>query len=131
MADRKPDGSKLILIVDDEEADRIGLSAILEGAGYHVRPVESGHAAAMAYVEHRISLVVTDIVMPDGDGVELIRGLKQLRPDLPIIGVSGKGDAGLAAAKAMGAARVLEKPVDSDDLLQAVRQAIGLPGRDA
>lgn len=112
-----------VLVVDDEEADLVGLTAILEGAGFRVRQAGSLRDAAVSYVTEPVDVVVTDVVMPGGDGVDLIRGLRQLKPDLPVVAVSGKGPAGLAAAKAMGAAYVLTKPVDSGELVQAVRAA--------
>lgn len=117
-----------VLVVDDEEADRISLATILEGAGYDVCRADSIRDAAIRYVESPVQVVVTDIVMSEGDGVDLIRGLRQLKPDLPIVAVSGKGPAGLAAAKAMGAGRILTKPVDPEELLHAVREVLGAAG---
>lgn len=58
------------------------------------------------------------------DGVSLISWLRSLQPDLPVVAISGKGEAGLAAAKAMGADAILEKPVDPDVLVRAVGRAV-------
>lgn len=113
-----------VLVVDDEEADLLGLVTILEGAGFDVRRAESVRGAIARYTAEPVDVVVTDIVMPHVDGVELIQGLRMWKRDLPIIAVSGKGSAGLAAAKAMGAARILDKPVEPEELIRAVREVM-------
>jgi DNA-binding NtrC family response regulator len=113
-----------ILLVDDEEADRVGLALILEQAGYSVEVAESGNEAIQSFVRNPCRVVVTDVVMTDGDGVELVRMLRQFRPDASVIAVTGKGSAAIGAAQTMGVAQVLEKPVDADELVGAVRQAL-------
>jgi len=118
-----------VLVVDDEEADLLGLVTILEGAGFDVSRAESVQGAIARYTAEPVDVVVTDIVMPDVDGVELIQGLRMWKRDLPIIAVSGKGSAGLAAAKAMGAARILAKPVEPGELIRAVREVMAPKGR--
>lgn len=117
-----------ILVVDDEESDLLGLAALLESAGHQVLSAASGGEAVRLYIEHLIHVVVTDIVMPDGDGLDLISTLRGLKPDAVIIAVSGKGRSGLSAARSIGANRVFEKPVPGEALLEAVRQAVRRPG---
>jgi CheY-like chemotaxis protein len=117
-----PNG-KRVLVVDDEEADLLGLRTILEGAGFDVTQATSGNAAARLYLDQRAHVVVTDVVMPDGDGIDLIRMLRDIRPDVRVIAVSGKGETGLAAARGMGADAVLGKPVDAEELVRAVTEA--------
>jgi len=107
------EGTTRILLVDDEEADRVGLATILEGAGYSVEAAESGNEAIQSFVRNPCRVVVTDVVMTDGDGVDLVRMLRQFRPDASVIAVTGKGSAAVGAAKTMGVRRVLEKPVDA------------------
>jgi len=117
-----------ILLVDDEESDRVGLATILEGAGFSVEVAESGNEAIQSFVRNPCRVVVTDVVMMDGDGLDLVRMLRQFRPDASVIAVTGKGSAAVGAARTMGVCQVLEKPVDPDELLGAVRSALGLPG---
>ncbi len=117
-----------ILLVDDEEADRVGLATILEGAGFSVEVAESGNEAIQSFVRNPCRVVVTDVVMDDGDGVDLVRMLRQLRPDASVIAVTGKGSAAVGAARTMGVRHVLEKPVDADVLVGAVREVLGLEG---
>lgn len=116
-----------ILIVDDEEVDLLGLSAMLEAAGHHVISAANGTDAVRLYIDHPIHLVVTDIVMPDGNGLDLISRLRGIKPDAIIIAVSGKGRSGLSAARSIGANRVFEKPVSPDALVQAVAESLGPP----
>ncbi|MDX1495877.1 MAG: response regulator, partial [Longimicrobiales bacterium] len=68
-------------------------------------------------------VVVTDIQMPRGDGIELISGLKGLDPDASIVAVSGMGAQKLQIAQFLGARSVLEKPLDGDALCAAVNEA--------
>jgi CheY-like chemotaxis protein len=111
--------------VDDEELDQLGLTAMLESAGHKVIAAASGHEAVRLYLEHPIHVVVTDIVMPAGDGLDLISRLRSIKPDAAIIAVSGKGQSGLSAARSIGANEVFEKPVAPEDLVQAVATALG------
>jgi CheY-like chemotaxis protein len=115
-----------ILIVDDEEGDQLGLAAMLEGAGHRVIAAASGHDALRLYLEHPIHVVVTDIVMPEGDGLDLISRLRSIKPDAAIIAVSGKGRSGLSAARSIGANQVFEKPVAPEELVQAVATVLGM-----
>jgi two-component system response regulator RegA len=119
-----------VLLVDDEEADRVGLATILEGAGFSVEAAESGNEAIQSFVRNPCRVVVTDVVMTDGDGVDLIRMLRQFRPDAAVIAVTGKGSSAVGAARTMGVRRVFEKPVDAAELIEAVHEAMG-PARPA
>lgn len=114
-----------ILVVDDEEVDQLGLCAMLEAAGHRVIAAANGADAVQLYLDHPIHVVVTDIVMPDGNGLDLISRLRGIKPDAVIIAVSGKGRSGLSAARSIGANRVFEKPVSPDALVQAVADALG------
>ena len=113
-----------ILLVDDEEADRVGLALILEGAGFSVEAASSGNEAIQSFLRNPCRVVVTDVVMKDGDGVDLIRMLRQFRPDACVIAVTGKGSAAVGAARTMGVHTVLEKPVDAEELIDAVHAAL-------
>ena len=116
-----------ILIVDDEEADRLGLAALLKGTGHELHFADNGRDALQLYLEHTIHLVITDLMMAGGDGLDLITSLRHIKPDASIIAVSGKGPSGLSVANAMGVDRVFMKPVSVEELIKAVTQALG-PG---
>ena len=113
-----------ILIVDDEETDRLGLAAILESGGHEVCFAAEGNEALEMYLTRRIHVVVTDMVMPGGDGLGLISALKNVDPNASVIAISGKSKSQLEASKIFGAERVLEKPVERDALLAAVAEVI-------
>lgn len=113
-----------VLVVDDEEADRLKLGSILEGAGYEVRAASDGVEALRIFIEEPVHAVVTDLVMPGRDGLNLITNLQGIGPHVPIIAVSGKGQTGLALASIIGAGRLLEKPVGAPALLSAIADAL-------
>jgi CheY-like chemotaxis protein len=117
-----------ILVVDDDEADRVGLAAMLESGGHEVSCAEEGNEALEMYLRRHIHLVVTDMVMPGGDGLGLISALKNVDPRATIIAVSGKSRSQLEASKIFGADKILEKPVDREALLQAVADVMRARG---
>ncbi len=113
-----------ILIVDDDEADRIVLGTILERAGHEAFFAEEGEEALSEYGGHAIDIIVTDLQMPRVHGLELITVLKDLSPRPAIVAISGTGSDQLDMAQAVGAHATLTKPVDPAELLNAVRRAI-------
>lgn len=114
-----------VLLVDDDETDRLILKSILESAEHDLHLASNGEEALKLYLRHPIDVVVTDIQMPRGDGIELISALKGLDPDVAIIAVSGQKPHKLAIAQLAGAVRILAKPVGRRDLLLAVTAAAG------
>lgn len=113
-----------VLIVDDEESDRLLESAILEQAGHEVVIVAGGDDALRAYLGQGVDVVITDLQMPDVHGFELITILRQLTPTPAIIAVSGTGQYQLHMAEALGAHTTLSKPIEADLLLDAVERAV-------
>jgi CheY-like chemotaxis protein len=119
-----------ILVVDDMEDARSMIRAILESDGHDVAEAENGHRAIAALAEGRFDIVVTDILMPESDGIELIR-LISGDPKLGIIAMSGGGSyisaaVSLELARATGAARILRKPFRKPELLAAVAAVIAM-----
>ena len=114
-----------ILIVDDEEADLLGLAALLEPEGHEVVKARDAEEALELFLSRRIHLVLTDMVMPGRGGLSLIRSLRELDPGAAIIAISGKSRVQLEASKVFGASKVLAKPIDPGDLLAAVDEVIG------
>ena len=119
-----------ILLVDDEPAVRKSLQLVLERAGFDVLAVSDGRRAAEAIMSGRFDLVLTDLVMPEREGVETIIELRRTHPNLPIIAMSGGGmgsaDLYLSVAAQVGANATLLKPFGEAELLRVVRQALGI-----
>ena len=113
-----------ILIVEDEAIDQRLLRAIFEGSGHEISMARGGEQAFKTYLRQDIDVVVTDLHMPGADGLELIEGLIGLYPEAAIIAVSGKEPELLARAKAMGVFAAFSKPVDPEELLEAVENAV-------
>jgi DNA-binding response OmpR family regulator len=113
-----------ILVVDDEPLLRRTLRTILERAGHVVDEAGDGNQALRAFAAERPDLVITDIVMPDREGIETIAQLRGENPGVPIIAMSGGGSAGstlfLELARQLGATRTLNKPIRQAELLAAV-----------
>jgi two-component system, cell cycle response regulator CpdR len=113
-----------ILVVDDDPEIRSTLKKLLELSGHQVTVAGSGRQALEQLALGGIDLMITDIVMPDMDGLENLKTARANQPDLPIIAMSGGGSLKtenyLRLAQAFGAHKVLQKPFDTQDLLTAV-----------
>ncbi|MGE0158996.1 MAG: response regulator [Gemmatimonadales bacterium] len=116
-----------VLIVDDDETDRVGLAAALRSDGHEIVLASDGDEALERYLASHVHVVVTDIVMPGRDGLSLIAMLKEVDPHASIVAVSGKSPSKLEASKVYGA-HVLTKPVDRGRLVAAVRAAVAERG---
>jgi DNA-binding NtrC family response regulator len=119
--------ARTILVADDEEPLRRALRTVLERAGYNVVTAEDGAEALRLFeaADPPIDLVLTDIVMPRRDGVELARSLTALRPDLPIVFMSGLVQLStLLAAGVSPDADFLRKPWTFDEVLEMVEEAL-------
>jgi CheY-like chemotaxis protein len=118
-----------ILLVEDDAALARALEAVLRRDGYPVVLATNGRAAMDCITKHRVALVISDIFMPDGDGLELLNFLRRLTPHPPLVAMSGAGDGRvgnmLKVAGALGAARILAKPFSPSQLLTLVRELIG------
>ena len=113
-----------VLVADDEAGDREVMAAILAEAGHELHLAADGSEALRIFSRRPIDVVVTDIVMPGHDGVELILDLKRLDPEAEVVAISGKGDTGLHFANLAGASVVLKKPVSADALVAAVERIV-------
>ena len=115
-----------IIVADDDESVRRFLSCVLSDAGYEVSAVPDGRVAVRLVETEAIDLLITDLVMPEQEGIETICQLAARWPDLPIIAISGAFGGGmLPAAFFLGAAATLQKPVALRDLLFTVGQVLG------
>jgi DNA-binding NtrC family response regulator len=116
---------KRVLVVDDEEGMRITLAANLELEGYEVVEAGSGARALALVAEQPFSLVVTDIRMPGMNGVELLRQIRRIRPDLAVIMMTGFAVEDLVEEGILeGAYTVLEKPFSMEVVAEVVARAV-------
>jgi CheY-like chemotaxis protein len=113
-----------ILLVEDNLLSSEAMQMVLEGDGFSVYAADSAQHALMSLTNFIPGLVITDIVMPDMDGLEFIRAIRGLLPKVPILAVSGMGADGgdlyLKQAQILGADMTLMKPVKRDVLLENV-----------
>jgi DNA-binding response OmpR family regulator len=114
----------IVLVVEDDDQYRKLLKEVLENFDYQVLTTANGKEAIKVFQEQAPKLVITDIIMPEKEGIETIRELRKLAPDVKIIAISGGGigsaDIYLKIAKTVGADRTIEKPMVIDDLMAAV-----------
>jgi two-component system response regulator FixJ len=120
-----PSDGDIVHIIDDDEASRQSLAFLLESAQIAVRTYASATMFLDQVSRTRASCVVTDVRMPGMSGIELLRRLKELGFEVPVIVITGHGDVPLAVeAMKIGAADFLEKPFDDEVLLASVRSAL-------
>ena len=117
-----------ILLVDDDEQLRTMLSEVLRRAGHQVREAADGRQGLRLYEIKSPDLIITDLIMPVEDGVEMIGKLKRLHPEVKIIAISGGGRISsqdyLKIAKILGAQIVLNKPFSHQEILDAVNNML-------
>jgi CheY-like chemotaxis protein len=118
-----------VLIVDDDELFRAMLTEMVQREGHQVSMATNGNEALAAIEHSRPDLVITDILMPEKDGIELIMELAQREARIPIIAVSGGRRAislefNLESAKLMGVRATLPKPFTRADLRRAIAEAL-------
>ncbi len=119
-----------ILIIDDNELVRGFLRTVLEGAGHTVVEASQGREGFQHLGRLRFDMVLTDIYMPDCDGLEVIMTLRRDFPEIKILAITGgSGDKNLlTAARKLGAAQVLGKPISVETLLKTVERTLaGIP----
>jgi DNA-binding response OmpR family regulator len=118
-----------ILVVDDEAAVRSYLRAVLEEGGYVVSEAADGKEALRLALAEPPGLVITDLVMPEQEGIETIQVLRRRVPHVGIIAISGAfGGQFLATAKILGADIILDKPIGAEVLLAKVAEVLTRKG---
>ncbi len=117
-----------VLVLEDNALVRQLLCAKLRAADLDVVEGQSGREVWDNSTLDGVDIVVTDIVMPDRDGLEVLKYLKQTAPELPVIAVSAQGGSGdgdyLKLAKLFGAAAVFEKPVDDKQVISKIHELV-------
>lgn len=117
---------KRILFVDDDVEVVMFASRVLRDAGFEVLVGGNGNVALSTAQVERLDLVITDLVMPEREGLETIMRLRKSHPALPVVAISGAfGGHFLRSASTLGARAALAKPFSGEDLLAAVRVALG------
>lgn len=115
----------IIYVIDDDDAVRQSLEFLLSTAGIKSRGFESGKAFIDALPQIDSGCVVTDVRMPEVTGIDLLKHVREHKPDLPVIVITGHGDIALAVeAMKIGAVDFLEKPFDDEVLIAAVKAAL-------
>ncbi|MDM8552269.1 response regulator [Desulfobacterales bacterium HSG2] len=121
---------KRILVIDDEEQVRSMLRMTLEDAGYEVEDAPDGDMGVRLFREKPTDVIITDILMPEKEGIETILELRRDFPGIKIIAISGGGrfrspNTFLTMAEHFGASRIFSKPLRQRELLSAVRELAG------
>jgi len=118
-----------ILVIEDDPEVRNYLVAVLSRAGHEVREASNGKEGVQAFAAAPSDVVITDIIMPEKDGIETILDLRRTNPELKVIAISGGGrstpDNYLHSAKLLGADRTIRKPFTNEEILAAVTELAG------
>jgi DNA-binding NtrC family response regulator len=118
-----------LLIVEDDSEMRNLLRKVLEKEGYDVSVAADGHEAAACLSRRPFDLVVTDMLMPDNGGLELLRDIRKTQPRLPVIIITAFGDwRSYSRALELGAAAFISKPLKMAELIAAIQTALAGSG---
>ena len=118
-----------ILVIDDDPTIRALVAGILETQGHSVVDAKDGRAGVALFGRESVDLVVTDIVMPEQEGIETIGAVRRLNRAVPILAISGSATVGgsgdyLRAAAALGATATLQKPFTADQLAGTIERLL-------
>jgi len=117
-----------ILLIEDDEPLRKMIRKVLERAGYEVQEAPNGKIGLKLYSEQPSELILTDLIMPEKEGLETIMEFRRLAAGVKIIAMSGGNrmnpKVNLAMAQKFGAARTLAKPFSHQDILEAVAEVL-------
>jgi CheY-like chemotaxis protein len=117
----------LVLVIDDDAQIRRMARRILAGAGHAVIEAEDGDAGLALVRSGEVALVLTDLIMPNKEGIETIRDIRQICPEMAIIAMSGTGASAslyLHVAEKLGADAVLSKPFRAAELIETVTRVL-------
>ena len=113
--------SATILIIEDHDAVRTLLAQVLKDAGYHVYEADNGREGLERFHAQPVDLVITDLEMPEMNGLEVLLELTRAFLDVKVIAMSGCAAADLHQAKLLGARQTFSKPLDLQAVLNAVQ----------
>lgn len=119
-----------ILVIDDEESVRTVLRQMLEKEGYEIEDAENGAVGLKLLHAHLPDLIITDLFMPEKEGIETMIEVRKHFPQVKIIAISGGGRTGkldlLPMSESFGAQRTLAKPFERKELLETVKEVLSL-----
>ena len=119
---------KSILVVDDDVALCGIIAEELSDEGFDVSTAYSGNQALKHVAKNKLDIVLTDIKMPDGTGIDLLKAISKMQPDLPqVLMMTGFADVSDSELIGMGAKAIYKKPVSIEKLLDELRKALQLP----
>jgi DNA-binding response OmpR family regulator len=123
--------SRHVLIIDDDRIVRDALAQVLQHAGYTVTSAADGIRGIAAFRDRRPDIIITDIIMPEKEGIETIIEIRAEAPEMPILAISGGARIGntdfLNIARKLGATDVLAKPFEAKELLVKVAACLEPP----
>ena len=119
-----------ILVIDDDALVRTTLEYLLRDAGYEIATAEDGVRGMAMFRSEQPDLVITDIIMPEQEGIQTINEMRKAKPDAKIIAISGSGRIGnvdfLKMARSLGAMDIVSKPFNADELLTIVENCLAV-----
>jgi DNA-binding response OmpR family regulator len=122
--------SKKILIIDDDELIRLTIKNTLKKLGCIVLEAENGNTGLAVFKKEKPDLVITDMLMPDKEGLETISEIRTINPSAKIVAMSGGGSsknmAFLQLAQKMGADKIMSKPIKPDELLNTLKSLLSI-----
>lgn len=117
-----------VLLIDDDEIVRFALSAALRKAGFLVIEAASGNDKVINDTLAAVDAVVTDVIMPDKEGIAVLLDIRRDYPEMPVFVISGGGripaDHYLTSAEGLGATGIFQKPFDERQLVSALQQSL-------
>ncbi len=120
--------SQSVLLIEDDDFVKNMLKQTFEREGYTVATAANGRIGIRLYESNPFDVVITDLIMPDMEGIETITHLRKINPKVKVIAISGGGrnrpDDYLHLAAKLGAVKTFVKPVDRNALLDAVRELV-------
>lgn len=120
-----------VLLIDDDELVRDSVAIALKLARYDVVTARDGREGLAHFTGRRPDIVVTDIIMPEQEGIETIMAMRKVDHALPIIAISGGSSMGdvnfLDAAQSFGATRILRKPFGPKELIRLIEECLAAP----
>lgn len=118
-----------VLLIDDDELVRDSIAIALKLAQYDVVTARHGREGLTLFTAERPNIVVTDIIMPEQEGIETIMAMRKIDQTMPIIAISGGSSTGavnfLDAAQSFGATRILRKPFGPKELIRVIEDCLG------
>jgi DNA-binding NtrC family response regulator len=119
-----------ILLIEDQSFTATIMETVLKSAGHIVSVARDGEKGLAAFAADRPDVVITDIVLPKVDGLEVIRNILAQVPGFPVIALTGGGNTGtysyLDKARELGALEVFRKPVTAEQLLDGIKRCLDL-----